>query len=327
MLLSVSARQRPRLKRIVDRWTIDTITLALQIFAECRARMRGSSHGRLLLDIALVRVARLENLTAIPTLVERLAALESGMPPARTPQLPTNTTNPSDSDAPPSPTESPRPKRERPVTPAFEGSTAPTAASNDAAPVSQYEPPPPDVSRSPSSGGDPTVSAVPEPQQVLQADSESRQLDPGSEPSPVFSRGESPPFDLLTARKVWPELFKKVGARLGLHLSQVEPIAVMEPEVLVIAAKPGYNSLADECGTVESLKKIEEALLRLTRRPVTVKYERAPEDETAPSSAPSTDAQRLAAWSSDPLLKKMVELFEAREHHIDFGDSGLNEPA
>ena len=46
--------------------------------------MRGSSHGRLLLELAIVRVARLEDLAALGTLVERLTVLESGpMPPRR----------------------------------------------------------------------------------------------------------------------------------------------------------------------------------------------------------------------------------------------------
>ena len=37
MLASVSPRQRPRLERIVEHWTVDTILAASQIFAECRA--------------------------------------------------------------------------------------------------------------------------------------------------------------------------------------------------------------------------------------------------------------------------------------------------
>ena len=56
-------------------------------------------------------------------------------------------------------------------------------------------------------------------------------------------------------------LVKKVGARLA-ALSQVEPVAVIGPDVLVIAANAGYNSVADECGTAESLAKIEQALQR-----------------------------------------------------------------
>ena len=82
MLLAISPRNRAELKNIVERSTIDSIMASLQILQECRARMRGSIHGRLLLEIALVRVARLEQLTSLSTLVERLRALESGAPSA-----------------------------------------------------------------------------------------------------------------------------------------------------------------------------------------------------------------------------------------------------
>ena len=61
-------------KRIVERWTVDSILAALQILSECRARMRGSLHGRLLVELALVRVARLEDLT------RRWARWSSGSP-------------------------------------------------------------------------------------------------------------------------------------------------------------------------------------------------------------------------------------------------------
>ena len=69
VLLAVTPRQRPRLQAIVDRWPIDAILAALQILAEARARMRGVPHGRLLVELALVRVARLENLTELGELV------------------------------------------------------------------------------------------------------------------------------------------------------------------------------------------------------------------------------------------------------------------
>jgi DNA polymerase-3 subunit gamma/tau len=80
LILSVSPRQRDSLREITERWTIDSILASLQILAECRSRMRGSLHGRLLVEVALARIARLEGLTALSSLVDRLAALESGAP-------------------------------------------------------------------------------------------------------------------------------------------------------------------------------------------------------------------------------------------------------
>ena len=80
VLLAVTTRQKPRLQGIVDRWSIDAIMAALQILAEARSRMRGVSHARLLAELALVRVARLENLSDLSNMVQRLAAIESGAP-------------------------------------------------------------------------------------------------------------------------------------------------------------------------------------------------------------------------------------------------------
>ncbi len=82
-LLAATPRQRPRLQALVDRWPIDAILAALQIVAEARGRLRGSPHGRTLVELALVRVARLEDLSELGELIARLAALESGaVPPA-----------------------------------------------------------------------------------------------------------------------------------------------------------------------------------------------------------------------------------------------------
>src|SRR5262249_4489009 len=68
---------------VIDRWSADAMLAALQILAEARSRMRGIAHGRLLVEIALVRVARLENLTELSELVERISAIQAGSSPVR----------------------------------------------------------------------------------------------------------------------------------------------------------------------------------------------------------------------------------------------------
>jgi DNA polymerase-3 subunit gamma/tau len=81
VLIAASPRQHPRLQKIVDRWPLDSVLASLQILAEARARLRGGVHGRLLVESALVRVARLENLSELGELIARLSALESSAPP------------------------------------------------------------------------------------------------------------------------------------------------------------------------------------------------------------------------------------------------------
>ena len=80
-MLAASPRQKARLQDVADRWPLDTLLAALQILAEARGRLRGSPHGRTLVEIALMRVALLDNLGELGEVVARLVALESGAPP------------------------------------------------------------------------------------------------------------------------------------------------------------------------------------------------------------------------------------------------------
>jgi DNA polymerase III subunit gamma/tau len=132
---------------------------------------------------------------------------------------------------------------------------------------------------------------------------------------------ELPPLEIATAREVWPDLIKKVGASLGWRLSQVEPVAALGSDVLVIAAKPGYNSMAEICGTPEALAKIGQGLQRLIHRPVNVKYERSSDGgESAPDSH-TKELRRSEAIMADPMVQKVMELFEARSCHLEVDDS------
>ncbi len=139
-------------------------------------------------------------------------------------------------------------------------------------------------------------------------------------------RAHVPPLDLATARKVWPDVIKKVGFSLGMHLSQVEPVAVVGPDVLVVAARSGYNSVDDDCGTPEALSKIEQALQRLTHRTVNVRYERSAESEHPAGNGRMVDGRRSDLLASDPLVQRVVELFEARTVSVEYDDPSTAEP-
>jgi DNA polymerase III subunit gamma/tau len=330
MVTSVSPRQRPELDRIVGRWTVDTILAASQIFAECRARMRGSLHGRLLVELALVRVARLEDLTELGTLVERLAALEAGTPAVRKPEggvrqriqaLTESLSVPAESVPPPAAPSPPLSSDQR---------IAPSAVVRDsvAIPAGTVATPRLIDDQGPSVPvAQPVIDDVPEMMAVVAgepavATATVALLEPES--APTLPRQESSALDLATARKVWPDVVKKVGAGLGWRLSQVEPTALASPDVLVIAAKPGYNAVADECGTAESLVKIAQAFQRLTHRSVTVKYESSAEEEGLAADTGTTDARRADVLASDPLIQKIIELFEARSIQFDYDEPDPN---
>ena len=152
-----------------------------------------------------------------------------------------------------------------------------------------------------------------------------RRPPPRSCPRPLLARHDaSPPLDLDAVRKLWPDLVKKVGTALGWKLAQVEPIELEGPDVLVIAARPGYNSTFDECGTPEAQAKIGQALQRLIHRPVKIKYIRRAAGNQAQADSRPNEAERANSLSRDPMVQRVLELFEARPVQMDYGESDLS---
>ncbi len=463
LLAAISPRNRSQLKSIVERWTGEPIIAALQILGECRSRMRGSVHGRLLLETALVRAALLEELTSLSSLVERLEALESGTAPRRaepsnvrikpsareaTP-LPTMTapapeadgtrrvpatteahTTPMTAPAPeadgtrrvpatteahttPMPAPAPKADGTRRVPATAEAHTTPMTAPAPeadgtrrvpATSETHTTPMPPAPAPGPAAARPraPIGEAMPVRAESKTGEGESKTsrgsvvaVQAGATPDPpsndvtrpiVAARTESPaedagakadavdgladravperaaaaalnlsgsgaasgfateppaardaaapevsapagghhralaPLDLETMRKLWPDLVKKVDKRLALTLTQVEPIDFEGTDVLVIAAKPGYNSTFADVDSPEAQSKIAQALQRLVHRPVRVKYVRRFLDDQGQSGARRNEAQRADSLSKDPLVQRVLELFEARPVQMDYDE-------
>ena len=58
------------------------------VLAEARTRMRGSPHGRLLVELALVKVARLENFAELNSLIQYVGSGGRGLPGGAAKQAP-----------------------------------------------------------------------------------------------------------------------------------------------------------------------------------------------------------------------------------------------
>ncbi len=311
LLLAVTPRQRPRLQKIVDRWPLDTIVTALQILAEARTRMRGSPHGRLLVELALVKVARLENFAELNSLIQHLGNAGRGggpmLPGAGAKQVSPaagakKKSNPDDLNASPD-------------------------ASTSSSPAPSYGPVP--ATRTPSSFGTDSSPAM-EMTPRKSARVEPAPIDavsPSSAGPPSLETIENAPIDLDEARRAWPDLLKKVGAGITWRLTMIEPLEVVDSNVLVVTPKPGYNGTDDPFKVDGVKEKVEQVLRRLLRGPVSVSYEsgRGDSSVTASNPEPSGDGGKprgADALVSDPLVRKVVELFEARPYHLDLGNDG-----
>lgn len=83
-LLSVSSERRDVLAAQASRWGLATILAALQILADTKGRMRGAPYGRVLVELALVRISMLEHLDEIGSLIQQLrGGVAAGGPPNR----------------------------------------------------------------------------------------------------------------------------------------------------------------------------------------------------------------------------------------------------
>jgi DNA polymerase-3 subunit gamma/tau len=84
--LSVSPRHREALIKQAGSMTLDTTLAGLDVLSATRARLRGSNHGRVLVEMALVRLARLDNLVSLTQLADMLAG--GARPPVSKPAAP-----------------------------------------------------------------------------------------------------------------------------------------------------------------------------------------------------------------------------------------------
>jgi len=78
--LQASARLRPLLLEQARGLTLDTVLTGLDLLANARQRMRGSNHGRVLLEMALLRVSRLDELLPVGQLVTELSRASATTP-------------------------------------------------------------------------------------------------------------------------------------------------------------------------------------------------------------------------------------------------------
>jgi DNA polymerase-3 subunit gamma/tau len=245
--LATAPAQRGRLEQVARRWPLDSILVAMQILAEARARLRGSPHGRLLVELSLCRVARLEDFTALGEILSRLSSLEGGNGPG----------------------------------PAKKKSTVTDGAPPRPAPAPAAAPPRIAAANSPTAAGS---------------------------------------VALETFEALWERLLTHVGAGLGVPLSRVKPTAFEPPGLLVIRVPAGYNWVAERCDQPESRARIEASLQALLERPVSVRFDRAETDELPPPAPAPAAPARVDELAADPLVRQVVELFEARRVRVDLED-------
>ncbi|NIA21189.1 MAG: DNA polymerase III subunit gamma/tau [Anaerolineaceae bacterium] len=73
--LEATGEERKRLKTQAEKFTEDRLTLALELVGETRFRLRGLPHGRPLVELVLVQLARLPDFASISETLEQLQSV------------------------------------------------------------------------------------------------------------------------------------------------------------------------------------------------------------------------------------------------------------
>jgi DNA polymerase-3 subunit gamma/tau len=73
--LSVQERNRAALTKLAKPLNVDTILAGLEVLSATRARLRNTTHGRTLIEMALVRLGRMGDLMALPQIAQFVAQL------------------------------------------------------------------------------------------------------------------------------------------------------------------------------------------------------------------------------------------------------------
>ncbi len=292
ILLAVTPRQKPRLQKLIERLPIDAILAALQIVDQHRTRLRGSLHGRLLVEMALVRLARLEDFESLDSILHRLASMEDGTPVPRR----------QDSD--PAKKKGSRAEidSERSLTRSTAGERLPSPSQSPSGSPAAEDP------RDGAGAG-----PVPRGPAGLS-------VDPTAAESDHHPAGE---LDLEAIRKHWPQAVARLPLKFHWRISQIEPVELAGPDLLFVSPRPGYTG-DESVFSAETSEALASVLKRWMRRPIQVRFRASGSGETSAQQV-ENEPRRADAIASDPLVQKVIELFEARPVQVDY--DGPEDPA
>ncbi|QDU20616.1 DNA polymerase III subunit gamma/tau [Urbifossiella limnaea] len=241
--------------KVVGRISLDTVLAGLDVWTTTKARVRGMGHGQVLLEMAAVRLARMDEALSVGQLLRSIA---QGGPPHAAP------------------------------------------GGNGVATM-----------------GGASVDGVKKNSPLTLASDRT-----GWDNSAV---GDGTPRDLTveSVAAVWQDAKRILHERAPLLASQLDSAlvpAIFGPNSLAIRFPPGYNSAYQASATEQGLLRVQDALKRVTGKPVTVRFDAPPSGGPAesPAKLPATSAaERKKTLMTLPFFQKAADSLGAQLWHVD----------
>lgn len=353
-LLSVAETTRATLAQQAQQWGLQTIVSAMQIFADTKARMSRVTYGRALAELAIVRVAMLENLVNLDAVIDQLRTAEPiSAPPAATPSLVAEKKNDLALPIAPGPTPTPSVAvavAEAEAEPeADERFEEPDEVADAAMPVDEPEetsvleesqpvaPLPKLVMPSPPPAAEETRLSEPlpaAPESAVQ-DSLAAPEAVGLPPDSAAGGRTAADFQHPNPIDFWSQVVAEITDLLKSHAKSATRIAIIGPNKLEVSFPQRYHFSKKYCEKPDVLRRLEEIASRVAGQPLRIVLT-AYEDESANAAAATPDApkatkagRRIYKPEEDPFVSNIMNLFTAQVVKVEpvIGGSGESESA
>ena len=325
LLLHVAPDDTAGVKELAGQLGIETLLAMAQILDHTLARLRQSTHVRTLVEMALVRLCKLEDLDRLPQLLARLEGPGSASETAPTRHTPLS----SGASAPEgqkkiadlplrsSPNiaepQNGRSQLTKPIARGEVGARELSVGANGSqqVPRSDAVAPPAAIAQPPATRQRPEQADTAPTPPLDAPPSESRSVEAsGTAPSASPS-----PWEGQDVAELWSQAIASLGDMTEGFARKAERVAISGPNRLVVSFRKAYTQALQYCERPEKRLKIEQTLSRLAGRPVRVEFVLLPdsggnEEPGSKPPAPLTRRQQEQKALRNPLVRTALELFD-----------------
>lgn len=327
-LLYTSSQEPQPVQEAARALGLHTVLAVMQILDETLARLRYSTQGRTLAELALVRITALGDLESIADLL----AEANGQPgdtvssPAR--PVPAATTTPPAAKLPNVPASSrptARPDRGRDVGPTAEARSQLGNGASHATAVAD-EPARREEAREVPFGQPSITTRVEADFNEVAAMATAALAEDDFESS--AEAGQSTDRTLPDAGVLWQQMLANLPDQLASFAATAETVAISAPNRLAVGFGTQYTFGKSFCEKPDRLEKLEKALSEVAGRPMRITFEvieNSPAAEAVPEVrvAKSVNArERLHEASQHPMVRRAAELFGARPVAVEGPETG-----
>ena len=310
-LIGISESNRAPLTELGKSWGIETVIAALQILGETRDRLMRTTQSRALAELAIVRLAVLEDLSHISALLSGGVSVPAQ--PAQKKTADNVTTRVAASPPPPvAPAPQPTPSVPAPKVEETPKAVEAPVATPPAAPVpAPPQPAPVAVPPAPEAVEPAAVIVAPSAQltsnqqaePVLTEPAKVEPIEESSEPVVQLEPGNESAFHA--------QLVDSLKDTARDHLNTAS-LAISGPNQLALTFSKSYHFSKQYCERPEIMGRLQKAASRIAGKPVHIRIDSTNEPaESVGSTTPAPEPQKAISAEDDAYVQEAVAIFRA----------------